>query len=57
VTHEDLTELFSKFGEIEEIEIPFRRGGKGQLAGIAFVRYKTVEATIAAFAALDKQYF
>jgi len=54
VTHEELTELFGKHGKIEEIEIPFRRGGRGQLAGIAFVKYETTEATISAFATLDK---
>ena len=55
ITHEELRELFTPFGDIEEVEIPLRRGGTGY--GFAFVRFKTVEATVSAFAKLDKTYF
>ena len=55
ISHEELRELFSKFGEIEDTEIPLRRGGTG--FGFAFVRFATVEATVSAYAELDKTYF
>lgn len=29
VTNDELNELFGKFGEVEKIEIPLRKGGKG----------------------------
>jgi RNA recognition motif-containing protein len=29
VTHDELNELFKIYGEIEKIEIPLRKGGKG----------------------------
>lgn len=55
ITHDELRELFSKFGEVEDIEIPLRRGGTG--FGFAFVRFTTVEGAVSAFAELDKTYF
>jgi multiple RNA-binding domain-containing protein 1 len=55
ITHEELRELFEKFGEIEEIEIPVRKGGVG--FGFAFMRFSTIESTVSAFATLDKTYF
>lgn len=55
ITHDELKELFSRFGEIEETEIPLRRGGTGY--GFAFVRYATIEGSVSAFAELDKTYF
>ena len=55
ITHDELKDLFEKFGEIEEIEVPLRRGGEG--TGYAFIRFKGVEGAIAAFAAVDKTYF
>ena len=54
VTKEELEELFGKFGEIVDVEIPFRKYGKGLPLGLGFVRYTTSEAAISAFAALDK---
>lgn len=27
ITHEELRELFEKYGEVEDIEIPLRKGG------------------------------
>jgi multiple RNA-binding domain-containing protein 1 len=55
ITHDELKELFSRFGEIEETEIPLRRGGTGY--GFAFVRFATIEGSVSAFAELDKTYF
>ena len=55
IQHEDLNPLFERFGEIEEIEIPLRKGGTGY--GFAFVRFTTVEASVTAYAELDKKYF
>lgn len=57
VTHEELRELFGKYGEVESVEVPLRKGGKGQAAGIAYVAYKETEQAVASFAALDKSYF
>ena len=50
VTKEELQELFGKYGEIVDIEIPFRKHGRGVPLGIGFVRYVTSEAAISAFA-------
>ena len=55
ITHDELRELFARFGEIEDTEIPMRKGGQG--FGFAFIRFKTVEAAVSAFAELDKTYF
>ena len=41
VTKEELQELFGKHGEIIDIEIPFRKHGKGVPLGIGFVRFAT----------------
>ena len=57
VTKEELQDLFGKHGEIIDIEIPFRKHGKGVPLGIGFIRFATTEATISAFAQLDKTYF
>ena len=57
VTKEELTDLFGKYGEIVDIEIPFRKHGKGVPLGIGFIRYVTSESAIQAFAELDKSYF
>ena len=57
VTKEELQALFGKYGEIQDIEIPFRKGGRGTLLGIGFVRFAEQEAAIQAFAELDKSYF
>jgi multiple RNA-binding domain-containing protein 1 len=57
VTHDELKGLFGKFGEIENIEIPFRKGGKGTTLGISYVKFKETEGCITAFATLDKTYF
>jgi RNA recognition motif-containing protein len=29
VTHDELKNLFGKYGEIDTVEIPLRKGGKG----------------------------
>ena len=50
-------ELFSKYGEVERIEIPLRKGGRGQALGIAYVTFKETEGAISCFATLDKTYF
>ena len=57
VTHDELQGLFGKYGEIVDIEIPFRKRGRGVPLGIGFIRYETPEAAISAFAELDKTYF
>ena len=57
VTHDELKGLFGKFGEIENIEIPFRKGGKGTTLGISYVKFAETEGAITAFATLDKTYF
>ena len=41
VTKEELEELFGKYGEIVDIEIPFRKHGKGVPLGLGFVRFVT----------------
>jgi multiple RNA-binding domain-containing protein 1 len=57
VTHDELKALFGKFGEVENIEIPFRKGGKGTTLGISYVKFKETEGAITAFATLDKTYY
>ena len=57
VTKEELQELFGKYGEIADIEIPFRKGGRGTPLGIGFVRFQETESAIQAFAELDKSYY
>ena len=57
VTHEELQKMFEPYGPIVDIEIPFRKKGKGVPLGLGFVRYETAEAAISAFAELDKSYF
>lgn len=54
VENEDLQNLFEKFGKIEEIEIPIKRG---QRTGYAFVKFEMSESAIAAYATVDKTYF
>ena len=48
ISHDELRELFSRFGDIEDTEIPLRRGGTGY--GFAFVKFATIEGAISAFA-------
>jgi RNA recognition motif-containing protein len=55
ITHDELRALFGRFGEIEDTEIPLRKGGTGY--GFAFIRFATVEASVGAYAELDKTYF
>jgi multiple RNA-binding domain-containing protein 1 len=57
VTEDELRELFSKYGPIVDIEIPFRKGGKGTKLGLAFVRYEETESAISAYAELDQKYW
>lgn len=57
VTKDELAEAFSKFGKILDIEIPFRKKGKGVPLGIGFIRFETSEAAISAFAEMDKSFF
>lgn len=57
VQNEELQTLFGKFGEIEKIEIPLRKGGQGQAMGIAFINFLEIEGAITAFANLDKEYY
>ena len=39
VTNDDLQDLFGKYGGIDGIEIPLRKGGKGQAMGIAYINF------------------
>lgn len=57
VTKEELQSLFGKYGQIDDIEIPFRKGGKGVPLGIGFVKFAMSESAIQAFAELDQTYF
>ena len=57
VTHSELQDHFGKFGDIEHIEIPLRKGGKGQALGVAYISYQHTEGAISAYAQLDKTYF
>ena len=57
VTSEELSSHFSQYGEIEKIEIPLRKGGRGAALGIAYISFKTTEAAISAYAELDKTLF
>jgi len=57
VKEEELRDHFEKYGEVEHIEIPLRKGGKGQAAGVAYLAFKDTEAAISAFAQNDKTYF
>lgn len=41
-----MQELFGKYGEIVDIEIPFRKHGKGVPLGIGFVRFSASESAI-----------
>ena len=55
VTQEEITGLFTKYGTVVDVELPL--GKRGRPLGIGFVRFETSEATISAFAELDKSYF
>lgn len=55
VTDSDLRELFGKFGDIEEIQIPL--GRQGRPLGFAFVKFKDVECAIEAFADRNKKFY
>jgi len=57
VSHDELKELFGKYGEVESVEIPLRKGGRGQALGISYIMFKETEASIAAYASLDKTYY
>ena len=57
VTYVELQELCGKFGEVQRVEIPLRKGGKGTPLGIAYVTFKETEGAITCFATLDKTYF
>lgn len=57
MTKEELSDAFGKFGKIIDIEIPFRKKGKGVPLGIGFIRYETSEAAISAYAEMDKTFF
>jgi RNA recognition motif-containing protein len=57
VTKDELNEAFGKFGKIVDVEIPFRKKGKGVPLGIGFIRYETSEAAISAYAEMDKTFF
>uniref|UniRef100_A0A7S3NY56 RRM domain-containing protein n=1 Tax=Euplotes crassus TaxID=5936 RepID=A0A7S3NY56_EUPCR len=55
ILEEDLRETFGKYGEIDEISIPKRRGGLG--TGFCFIRFMEPESAVNAYANLDKKYY
>ena len=57
VTHDELKQHFGKFGDIDNIEIPLRKGGAGAPLGIAYISFRETEAAISAFASLDKTFY
>jgi len=57
VTHDEVRDHFEVFGPIDHIEIPLRKGGKGQAAGFAYISFTETEAAISAYAQNDKTYF
>ena len=46
VTKEELQDLFGKYGQIDDIEIPFRKGGRGTPLGLGFVKFQESEHAI-----------
>ena len=46
VSHDELSQTFSRYGEIEDVEIPLRKGGRGHALGIAYISFKSVEEYI-----------
>ena len=46
-----------QMSDIENIEIPLRKGGGGAALGIAYVSFKETEGAISAYATLDKSYY
>ena len=57
IIHDELRETFGRFGPIQDIEVPLRKGTNGQGLGIAFIRFETIEGAVSAFAELDKTYY
>lgn len=55
IAEEELRTYFGRYGEIDEISIPLRKGGIG--TGFAFVRFMEPEAAVNAYANLDKKIF
>ncbi len=55
ITHDELTDLFKKYGEVEKVEIPLRKGGTPM--GIAYVSFQHTESAVSAYASLDKKYY
>lgn len=55
VQDDEIREYFGRYGEIDEISLPKRRGGMG--TGFCFVRFIEPEAAINAYANLDKKIF
>ena len=39
VSHDELRSLFSKYGEVANIEVPLRKGGGGQALGISYITF------------------
>jgi RNA recognition motif-containing protein len=57
VTHDELKEHFGSYGDIDNIEIPLRKGGGGAALGIAYISFKETEGAISAYASMDKTYY
>lgn len=56
VTKEDLEQLFSQYGEIEELSLPMDSENH-RPKGFAYVKFQTTESTVTAFDALDRSVF
>lgn len=46
VTKDELQDLFGKYGKIDDIEIPFRKGGRGTPLGFGFIKFEESEHAI-----------
>ena len=57
VTHDELKEHFGKYGDIDNVEIPLRKGGGGEALGISYISFKETEGAISAYATMDKTYY
>ena len=55
ITETELREYFGKYGEIEEVSLPLKKGGVK--TGFAFIRFIEPEAAVNAYANLDKKIY
>ena len=55
ITETELREYFGKYGEIEEVSLPLKKGGVR--TGFAFIRFVEPESAVNAYANLDKKIY